>query len=399
MNKKLYLISFYLAISCILLGVSKPPNYVTQANEGKLFSEEELAEDFKLKFKFEGGDKYMLQKLLTNPECLKGEVLNLLLGFDPYTGKIDKIVENPQEIEKVKNTFKKAIECAKEYLEKIQNEKSQELFKTPDDEKIKSDYDEFNEINEKLYSCSYKLLRCLACQEDCQRFGVVDISNNISKIGLENSRKCYSHCLSAITILPTQKPSKFCERCLDNFFVTDRELCDSECDYNPFNKCVTMAGEFQKCISGCKEKFDMNTELPDFDDCIQKCRENINKKYGKILTKKADRGLSICLNLPLVFEYLDSGKRTGLQVDIASLAGVCILPPAQAITTPGFQPSPPCIFTPIAQPPQQPSNPTQNTQQQQQPSNPTQNTQQQQQPSNPTQNSQQQQQPPPPPNS
>lgn len=343
--KKLNTFGFWLVAFGLLLGVSKPPNYVTQSNEGKLFTDEELAEDFKLKFKFEGGDRYTIQKLLTNPECLEEDVLNLLLGFDPYTGRIDKILQNPQEVEKVKNTFQKAIECAREYLEKIQNEKSSGSFQNSEDEKIKNDYDEFNKVNEKLYTCSYKVLRCLACKQDCERFGVVDKSGNYSKVGLQNSTRCYDHCLSAISILPPPRQSRFCEKCLDNFFVTDRELCDEECDYNPFNKCATMSGEFQKCINTCKEKFDRNTELPDFEDCIQKCSADMDKKYSKILAKKSDIALTICLNLPIVFENINLGKF----VDFASIAGVCILPAAQAIANPGFQSSGPCIPTPIAQ--------------------------------------------------
>ncbi|MFN7181496.1 MAG: hypothetical protein ACK4NF_02310 [Planctomycetota bacterium] len=345
--KKFYGICSILFTS-LLLCVSQPPNYVAQSNEGKLFKEEELTQDFKLKIKFEGAERYTLQKLLTNPDCLEGDVLNLLLGIDPYTSQIDKILENSEEVEKVRNTFQKAIECAKEYLEKIQNEKTSSSFISPQDQKIQNDYDEFNKVNEKLYMCSHKVLRCLACRQDCERFGVVDSkTGQLSTVGLKYSVSCYNHCLSSITILPPPRQSKFCEKCLDNFFVTDREFCDSECNYNPFTKCATMAGEFQKCLASCKEKFDRTTQLIDYEECIQKCQGDMNKKYGAFLTKEGDKALSICFNLPLVFENIGLGKF----VDFASIAGVCILPPAEARNNPGFQLQAPCQVIPVAQPP------------------------------------------------
>lgn len=328
-----------LAIS-LIYGVSKPPNYVRQANDGKLFSDEELAdEQFKLNFKLEGADRYTVKKLLAdNPECLQGEVLSLLLGMDPFTAKIDKILENSREVEKVKNIFNKAIECAQIYLEKMQEEENNFSTQNPEDTETKDNYDKFNKINNELYVCTNKVLRCYACRQDCERFGVIDANGNLSKEGLQNSFTCYDHCIGSISILPPPSQSQFCERCLDTFFITDRELCNEECDYNPFKKCASAAGDLQNCLKICKSKFSRETQLPDLEGCIEKCKTDLTKKYEKAIFTSKDKVLSLCFNLPMVLEDIGLGKK----VDFAQLVGVCILPGEQARKTPGIQPQGPC---------------------------------------------------------
>lgn len=339
MNKQFALL-LILWVTSLVLGVSKPPNYVSQSNEGKLYSDEELTSDqFKLNFKLEGADRFMVKKLLSDtPECLEVEVLNLLIGVDPYTSKIDKILEDPQEVEKVKNTFKKAIECARVYLEKMKEEESKTSVQNPEETEIRNNYDKFNEINNKLYVCTHKVLRCYACRQDCERYSVLDKDGNLSKVGLKNAVTCYDHCLGAINILPPPPQSQFCERCLDTFFVTDRELCNEECDYNPFKKCASSAGDMQNCLKVCKEKFDRYSQLPDLEGCIEKCKTDLLKKYGKTVFASNDKVLPLCFNLPLVFENIEVGKK----VDFAELVGVCILPGNQASQMPGIQPPGPC---------------------------------------------------------
>lgn len=342
MVKKSYELYILLLLSISLIYcVSEPPNYVAQSNDGKLFSEKELASDgFKLNFKIEGADKYTVKKLLSsNPECLEKDVLSLLLGMDPFTAQIDKILENSQEVEKVKNTFKKAIECAQKYLEKMREEEGNISTQNPEETEVKNNYDKFNKVNDELYVCTHKVLRCYACRQDCERFGVLDANGNLSKEGLKNSFTCYDHCIGAINILPPPSQSQFCERCLDTFFVTDRELCNEECDYNPFKKCASAAGDLQNCLKICKGKFNRDTQLPDLEGCIEKCKTDLTKKYEKAVFTSNDKVLSLCFNLPMVFEDIELGKK----VDFAKLVGVCILPGEQARKTPGFQPEGPCV--------------------------------------------------------
>lgn len=333
-------IIYWLLSIGLIYSVNKPPNYVAQSNEGKLFSDEELAnEQFKLNFKLEGADRYTVKKLLAdNPECLEGEVLNLLLGMDPFTAKIEQILEDSQEVEKVKNVFKKAIECAQIYLGKIQVEDSNFATQNPEETEVKENYDKFNKINEELYICTNKVLRCYACKQDCERFSVIDANGNLSKEGLQNSKTCYQHCIGSISILPPPPQSQFCERCLDTFFITDRELCKEECDYNPFKKCASVAGALQNCFKTCKSKFSIETQLAELEGCKDKCKTDLMKKYGKIILGGSDKVLFWCFNLPDVFENIGLGKK----VDFAQLVGVCILPPDQARKTPGLQPAGPC---------------------------------------------------------
>jgi hypothetical protein len=336
--KKVFAIVMVMSVCILIHCVTPVPNYVLQTNEGKIYKDEDLVKNWKLNIKIEGADRFTIKKLLSDPECLSGNVLSLLLGQDPFLAQIDKIIQSPQKIDEVRRAYQKAIECAEEYLRKITEEKEKLPTQNSENAQTQQKYETFKNVNKELYTCTYKVMRCMACRQDCGRYGILDPQGNLSKIGLQRSVTCYDHCLSAI---PPANPSRlgslmsdFCEKCLDNYFVTDKELCDEECDFNPMNKCATMTGDMQDCIKKCKEKYKREEQFLDYEECIGKCEKDITQKYSKEIARLGDEALSLCILFPLTLENAANGKF----VDYAKLVGVCL----STVNSPGFQTQGPC---------------------------------------------------------